>query len=278
MKDILTNKRRLLTILMSSLLLGLAVFLSQSKPTRSEPMTSITPTVFVHGYKGGPRSFDTMINRFEQNGWGTSQMTITVTKQGFLRIKGNLRADSQPLVQIIFQNNRASLDDQTLWLQSIMRKLHEEYGISEVNLVGHSMGGLATTSYMLNNQHGEYPAVRKMALIASPFDGIHKPDYFEWNTGEAAKDLHPDSEALRELVKRKEFFNQQVEVLAIAGVVNESEQEDFQWDGLVHLKSVRAIQNIVPDAEMKVVREGPRTHSGLHENEKVDQYVHEFLK
>ncbi|MFG6150474.1 alpha/beta fold hydrolase [Halobacillus sp. B23F22_1] len=271
------NKFILITVL--SFVLGGSLFFINSTPTRSEKPAEITPTIFVHGFKGGPGSFNTMLKRFEDNNWGTKRMIIYVKSSGHVRVRGGIPHTMNPFIQVIFENNRASVADQTNWMQHIMTKLKHDYAIDQVNLVGHSMGGLASTNFLLNNQEGDYPDVNKLVAIGSPFLGIGQSDYFTLNTGEAVVDLQVESNALTTMINNKANFDEDVPALSIAGVVNEEDLEEDHWDGLVTKQSAHGLQNIVPtrNFHQETFIDEFSTHSGLHEHPGVDESVAEFL-
>ncbi|CDQ21564.1 Uncharacterized protein with an alpha/beta hydrolase fold [Halobacillus karajensis] len=268
-------------IVIGSLIIGSLFFMINSRSGSSEPVDreKLTPTLFVHGFKGGSRSFETMIDRMQNLQWGQKHMTIYVSARGDVTIRGEFKDTYNPFIQVLFENNRASIYNQTHWLSEIMRRLKADYNVQQVNLVGHSMGGLASVSYMLNDHHYSVPRVEKLAVIASPFKGIKKEGYFASNYGAATTDLQPGSEALEQMVKNKDQFPNDVDVFAIAGVINRDAPEKDHWDGLVHASSVNGLEEIVPFGQYKENRlyNPLATHSGLHELEEVDQLLKEFL-
>ncbi len=200
-----------------------------------------------------------------------------VHKNGRVSIRGTLPKNVEnPFIQVIFENNRAQLSDQTKWLQEIMKQLKERYYIEEINVVGHSMGGLALTNYIQSteNQDG-YPKVQNLITIGSPFLGIDQKGYFERNYGKALIDLKPHSQALNKLSHQRTSFPEDIQVLSIAGVV----EDPLTGDGLVSLESALANRNLINSDQFteKVVTSITATHSGLHEIEVVDQLIANFL-
>ncbi|WP_079525508.1 alpha/beta fold hydrolase [Halobacillus hunanensis] len=260
-------------------LLGSSIFFMNSSPTRSEKTNSTIPTLFVHGFKGGPGTFNTMLQRFESNNWGSKQMVIHVSSSGDLRVRGNIPHSLNPFIQILFENDRASLKDQTHWLKKVMHTLKVDHGVEQVNLVGHSMGGLAATSFLLNNQQGNFPSVNKLVAVGSPFLGIKQESYFAANTGAATVDLKAESHALTNMIKNKENINSKVSVLAIAGVINPEAPPAKQWDGLVSKQSALGLSRIIPPVnyQERIFFNETATHSGLHEFIEVDQALAQFL-
>lgn len=155
-----------------------------------------------------------------------------------------------------------------------MTTLRKTYDIKQVNLVGHSMGGLTTTNYLLNNHAGSYPEVQKLVVMGSPFKGIKDKNYFFNNYGEATHDLKPESRSLQLMIHNNHNFNEHINVLAIAGVIPNQKS-----DGLVHVSSALGIKDIVPSSvyHEKIIKDTKATHSGLHEHPRVDQEIAEFL-
>lgn len=268
-------------IVFGSLLIGGLFFTSYSTPGSSEPIDreDLTPTLFVHGFKGGPRSFETMIDRMQNLQWGQKHLTIYVSSRGDITIRGDFSQSYNPFVQVLFENNRASIHNQTLWLSKVMRLLKTDYDIQQVNLVGHSMGGLASVNYLLSEHSYSVPRVHKLSVIASPFLGIEKKGYIASNYGDATADLEPGSQALTQMVKDKKNFPNDIDVFAIAGVINAGSPEEDHWDGLVHASSVSGLEEIVPFGHYKEKRlyNPLATHTGLHELEEVDRLLKEFL-
>ncbi|WP_164908531.1 alpha/beta fold hydrolase [Halobacillus litoralis] len=270
-----------LSLLVGSILIGLIFFMINSKSSSSEPIDKeeMTPTLFIHGYKGGPRSFQTMIDRMQSLEWGKKQMVIYVASDGDLTIQGGIQQSRTPFIQVLFENNRASINSQTHWLEGIMQRLKYDYEIQQVNIIGHSMGGLISANYLLNAQEFTAPKVEKLAVIASPFKGISKEGYFKSNYGEATTDLQPKSEALVQMIEKKNQFPPHVDVLAIAGIINKEAPEQLHWDGLVHASSVKGLQDIVPFGQYQeeMVYNKQASHSGLHELAEVDLLLGKFL-
>ncbi|WP_181350422.1 alpha/beta hydrolase [Thalassobacillus sp. CUG 92003] len=301
-RNIVANRKKYLPFILVSLLVGGALLFTNTTPTSSEKTKEITPTLFVHGYKGGPGSFGTMLSRLESQNIGQKSMIARVTRNNKLLISGDISNQTNPFIQVIFENNRASIKSQTAWLQQILRHLHDDYNIENVNLVGHSMGGLSSTNFVLHNQNDHYPNVDKLAVIASPFEGIERDGYFDVNTGRAAVDLQSKSQALKSMVDRKHQFDENTHVLAVAGVINkekgekteeaeilatsnqrynnrEAKQTEVAWDGLVSLPSALGIKTIAPKEHyaQKIFYDTRATHSGLHEHTGVDATLAKFL-
>ncbi|MBS4177967.1 alpha/beta fold hydrolase [Lederbergia citrea] len=262
-----------------AIIIGLVFFrpkMLEGKKTAAE-LNDAVPTVFVHGYKGSERSFSTMLERLKSDQLGTTTMVVHVRKNGRISMKGSVPKDvHNPFIQVIFENNRAQISDQTMWLKKLMKILKEQHGIQQVNLVGHSMGGLAWTSYLESvSGNTDYPIAIKLVTIGSPFKGIDREDYFKQNYGAALIDLKPTSAALKKLVENKGSFPDRLPVLSIAGVIN----DPVTGDGLVSQYSALGNRDIIPPSQFTeiVMNDTEATHSGLHEHKGVDKLIAEFL-
>ncbi|CQR48403.1 PGAP1-like protein [Paraliobacillus sp. PM-2] len=272
MRKIELNLKLLISIILPTFLLLAFVY---ADPTNSNKQYKNTPTLFIHGYKGGPRSFETMLRRFEQKQLGEKAMVIHVAPNGNMAITGNLAKQYPSFIQVIFQNNRATIAQQTQWVRKILHQLKEVYHVQQVNVVGHSMGGLTATNVILQNKDSNaIPTIKKLVVIASPFKGIDNPDYFFVNTGPAAVDLKTESEALKKIIANRESFDPTIKVLTIAGVIDKT-----GTDGLVSLSSAMGIEEIVnkDQIQREIFYDKQATHSGLHEHTGVDQKIATFL-
>ncbi|MBM7584063.1 putative alpha/beta hydrolase family protein [Bacillus pakistanensis] len=231
------------------------------------------PTVFVHGYKGTFNSFKTMMDRFENEySWGNRTLIVYVSKFGELNFIGRVPTPpSEPVfVQVVFENNRATLGDTSKWLTSVMVEIKQRYYVETVNLVGHSMGGLVITHYLKENANSmAIPKTHKLITIGSPFLGIEKESYHKVNTGAAVNDLRPNSNALLKLIRESSEFPKNVQSLVIAGT----------GDQVVGVNSARGLKQIVPPENYheKIIDDPSIGHSGLHETLKVDRLINDFL-
>ncbi|WP_157796296.1 alpha/beta fold hydrolase [Bacillus xiapuensis] len=241
-----------------------------ASPQAAEPPADAT--LFIHGHKGTYGSFRTMLERFEHNSLGKKTLICKVTKDGRVLVKyaNNTPSKEPQFIQVLFENNRAGFDQTAYWLSKIMKMLKVQYDLKQVNLVGHSMGGLVSAKYLQNySHHRDYPAVKHLVVIGSPFLGVSDKDYVNKNTGLAKYDLMPNSPALQEIFHHKRLFPNNVKTLAIAST----------GDQLVAVQSALAVKQLVPKDHYHeiIIRDSSVTHSGLHESRKVDLVIAEFL-
>lgn len=249
------------------------MFLTTDVRKSAESETKIKyPTVFVHGYKGTVNSFGNLLDRFEYKyGWGNKAIVYRVSSSGHLNVRNLSKGKKESaFVQVIFENNRASIADTSEWLAKVLAHMKNVYGIDSVNLVGHSMGGLVSMKYVLSYQDStKYPRVHKLVTIGSPFDGIYSKEYFQINHDSATVDLKPGSGALKLMRLNKEAISDSLQVLSIGST----------GDFVALPESVHAIRKIVNEDQLteKMIENKSLGHSELHENATVDKMVYSFL-
>lgn len=241
-------------------------------PGKAKSQEETVPvTVFVHGYKGTYNSFGNMLNRFESNQWGNKALVYRVSSEGYVRAFNLNRGKTKPVfIQVIFEDNRASFNDGARWLSNVLSHLKQYYQINNVNLVGHSMGGLISVKYIEEyDDRSRYPVTDKLVTIGSPFDGIYNKTYFQYNRDEAATDLKPNSAALQLLRSTKEMIPSNLNVLNIGST----------GDPIAVPESVKALRMIIPAEQMEtvIIENDELGHSELHESRYVDQLIHSFL-
>ncbi|MEN1968448.1 alpha/beta hydrolase [Lentibacillus sp. N15] len=247
---------------------GLSIYL----PNRASSEKGISPvTVFVHGYKGTANSFGGMLGRFERNDWGNKALLCYVTRSGHVKTYSLNNSKKKPImVQVVFENNRASFDDTAAGLSNVMKGLKYKYHIHAVNLVGHSMGGLISVKYLEEYKDStKYPVTHKLVTIGSPFDGIYNNYYFQINQDPAANDLKPGSPSLQLLETNAQAIPENIHALSIAST----------GDPVAVPESVDKLKNIIPESRLtqEVIQNDQLGHSELHENAQVDTMIHSFL-
>ena len=228
------------------------------------------PTVFIHGWNGSERSFKTMLDRLSRRYDGPKKaMIIHVRNNGTLAVTGSLSNKRIPLIQVIFDNNQATMETQANWLKTVFRDLRSREGVNKMDVVSHSMGGKSFT-YCLETtgNPSEYPVTNKYIAIAAPFDWVDGPQ-------------NEDAFTLAQLEKQSVLYQMRsrlphgLKVLAVAGVIN----NDDEGDGQVPLSSAffgRYIFAGHPYQE-KIVRGKNARHSRLHENPEVDKLIAQYL-
>ncbi|WP_099223661.1 alpha/beta fold hydrolase [Listeria costaricensis] len=259
---------------------------SAAKTTTSPPLkskvtaekTPDVPTIFVHGYAGTKNSLGNMIKRLSKNGQATKSLVLTVNADGTVSTSGQFDETSpNPLIQILFADNKSSMENQTIWLENALATLKNEYHIEKINAVGHSMGGVSLTNYLEKDGHNAaYPQVEKLVLIAAPLNGLVIGE-----DGVTPYDL-TDNGPGAETDRYANFMNGQaglpsdLQVFNIAGDI----EDGTKSDGSVSVASAlsgRFIYADVASYSEKIFYGENAAHSKLHENPDVDQTIADFL-
>lgn len=237
-----------------------------------------TPTLFLHGYSGTKNSMGHMMDRLARNGDATRSLVLSVSPEGTVKATGDWdKFATKPLIQILFEDNKSSLTNQTIWLQNVMRTLKSEYHIPTVNVVGHSMGGVDWASYLEEgSDRDDFPTVTKMVAIGAPFNGLVIGE-----DGKTAYDLtengpETQTERYKNFMTNKKALPAPLVVLNIAGDVQDGTKSDTSVS-LASALSGKFIFDRVASYKELVFTGSKAQHSKLHENKEVDKAVKQFL-
>ncbi|MBC1434591.1 alpha/beta fold hydrolase [Paenilisteria rocourtiae] len=268
-------KKSLWMGLLSAIFVAVAILLLiQLKGAHHEVNQSATPTIFIHGYRGTDRSLHGMIRRFDQQyNWATDALTVKVSPTGDISVKGSYdgkQADN-PLINVIFADNRATVTQQSLWTKKVMRYLQDHYNVTKFNAVGHSMGGGAWVSYLASYANKpDYPEVQKIVFLAVPF----YPE--EYVNGDQEVDLINANAIHAKFAKQMEQrLKSTTEIMIIGGNLEDGSNSD----GEVNIDSVMYGKELFKNQYVEAhILTGPTAkHSNMHELPLVDQYVAKFL-
>ncbi|CAM4156817.1 alpha/beta hydrolase [Listeria ivanovii subsp. ivanovii] len=246
----------------------------------TKPVSEIAvPTLFVHGYSGTANSLGGMIDRFASDGSVTKSLVMTVAADGKVSTTGTYdKFSHNPTIQVIFEDNKSSMVNQTLWIENVMKELKNNYHIEKVNALGHSMGGVSLTNYIEKIGNDKtYPVLEKLVLIGAPLNGLVIGD-----DGVTAYDLTDDgpkqsSERYSEFMKNKQNIPSNLQVLNIAGDTLDGTKSDGSVSVASALSGKFIFENQVASYEEKIFTGKNAAHSKLHENNDVDTKVANFL-
>lgn len=164
----------------------------------------IIPTVFVHGFTGDDKSMSGLlkglsgvrnekvkkVTLFKKDGKTVdSQMNLRVDGQEMTYVVGSDERvhkfsfkDEEHIpgyVKVVFTRNINNLFNQSYYLEAAMREIANDYRSEELNLVGHSMGGVSSSLFAFYN-YNEWTMshhrpdtyhVQKLVTLDSPFHG-----------------------------------------------------------------------------------------------------------
>ena len=250
-----------------------------SSSSAAAPYTySDVPTLFVHGYSGTVGSFSGMLQRLKQKQAGSLVMTLTVAADGTVAQTGTLD-DHNPFIQVIFTANMDNEWNQATWLKNCLTLLKNQ-GVEQVNLLGHSMGGVDIIRYLFTTaQDSTVPTVNKIVTIGAPFN-----EFEILNEGETLDTVlvnGPQNKSTRftEFSAKLSALAPRLPWLNIAGVIDESAPS--AGDGTVPLPSALSLtataKSLGLTYQNKIVTGDKAAHSQLHENTEVDAEVAQFL-
>lgn len=254
---------------------------SQTTATSKEKSVSTksaVPTVFIHGYGGTINSFGGMIQRLSNEGKTKKEMLITVQADGTLNVDGQLSKEKDnPSIQVLFAANKDNEWNQTEWIYNVLKYLKQQ-GVDQVNLVGHSMGGVSSLRYLTTyGQPNDASAIKKFIAIGAPFN-----DFDDTANNQSINDLlqnGPNTQASRYVDYSNGINNvpSELPILLLAGKLNESDMSD----GTVPLSSALATYSLLKShgnpIDYQIFTGSNAQHSQLHENPAVDKAVANFL-
>lgn len=134
--------------------------------------TDRRPVLLVPGWSDGPEELGPLRSRFLAAGWSAD----SVVSHDFADPEGSNHAHAEEIARAVDRLRKAA-------------------GADEVDLVAHSMGGLAVRRYLLD---GGADVVRRVAFLATPHRGTVSA-HLAW--GEGAREMEPGSRFLLELLR-----------------------------------------------------------------------------
>lgn len=265
-------------IIVFSVILGVGSW-GHARQNQDKYVQSTTPTLFFHGYGSSANAEDHMAQAAKQAGVTKTIIRANVTKNGTVNLVGTIKNGAiNPIVEANFDDNR-NPDYQVAarYARNVVVALQKKYGFKKMNLVGHSMGNMAITFYLVNNaEDKQLPQLQKQVAIAGHFDGIIGYDQ-PAGLSVAAQTGQPNrmTTSYRELLKLRNVYPKQAAVLNLYGDTGKGS------DGRVTNKSSQTLKYLVKD-RAKSYQEHRFTgkqaqHSKLHSNTQVDRILINFL-
>lgn len=162
--------------------------------------------------------------------------------------------------------------------QELFNLYSKNYGVTEVNLVGHSMGGASSLRYLTTfGDDTSLPKINKFIGIAAPFN-----NFVELSNGETIDDVINNgptvqSERYVDYVNGIEKVSKDIKVMIIAGDVEDGSLSDEAVPVADALSAVSLFKTHGNEVQEKIFYGKSAQHSQLHENKEVDQLVADFL-
>ena len=256
---------------------GLADYLLLARPGY-QPVPLVmdpVPTLFIPGHLGTRYSFGHMLWRLQRRYGLSKDVVAIVAPDGKVHLRGQLNLNHHAAVQVLFTDKAVRPAAQLHGLEKVIAALQTQQAFAEVNIVGHSMGGVTAVLYLLSKPT---VPVANLVTIAAPMNDLEvaqRSPILNWRltrTGpeHAAPIYQQFQKTIGNLPANLRWLNIAGDLL-IGG----------RHDGEVAINSSFAIRYLVKDRikdYTEVVIRGPRAaHSLLHENRLVDHDIVEYL-
>lgn len=240
------------------------------------------PTLFLHGYAGSVNSEKFMVQRAKEQGVSKNIIIATVSSKGAIVLKGTLSKNAiNPIIQVQFEDNKqGDYDKNAQWLKGVLVKLQNKYHFQNFNFVGHSMGNMTLSQYMLTYGNDQsLPQLNKQVNIARPFNGVlnmnEKVNEISVASNGKPSRMNPPYQSFRKL--KQVYKGKNIDVLNIYGDL----QDGTNSDGSVSTSSAKSLKYLLGDSPKSYKEqqfEGHSAqHSQLHENSKVADKLIQFL-
>lgn len=128
-----------------------------------------TATLFLPGNSGGWLSMRDMVLSLNRPHLGHFDLTAKVAFDGHVRWQQHQRLTTNVLVPVLFKDNTHARRE-ARQLVPVLQQLHDRYGITHVNFVGHSSGGTIAYDYLNQRQHAPV-TVSRLVCIGADFPG-----------------------------------------------------------------------------------------------------------
>lgn len=251
----------------------------------SRYVQSTTPTLFFHGGGSSYHAEEHMANAAKRAGVTNTIIRADVTNSGKVTLHGTIhRGAINPIVEVNYENNRQlDFNKHGQYATNVVKLLQDKYGITKINMVGHSLGNISIIYYMLQNgQNKRMPQLQKQVDIAGHFAGldfaqaplaIRQPAGLKLN--QAGKP-NKENATYREMTRARQAYPKgQVAVLNIIGDIG------GHTDGTVPNVSSLSLKYLVASRaksyQVKKITGRNARHSKLHNNPKVDRLLINFL-
>lgn len=247
-----------------------------AKPT--QPIQQ-TPTIFVHGFRGGLQTTDKMVTSALNYTHQQAFLKVIVDWRGGLRYQGTWTQNENPIIQIIFEENIASMRMHSRWLELVLPTLKKRYGFKTFNAVGHSVGATALLNCLLeNDEDPKFPTLNKVILVAGPFNGVIALGDIP-NVNQLTASGRPLLMSLHYFYWfiHKKHFPKKAKVLNIYGNTDTGSNSD-SYITVNSAKSVNYLLHRTTSIYHEVEVHGERgEHSTLHDNHQVIRMINDFL-
>lgn len=207
-------QRRITYVSALIMLLMVGLFYTDTQNKVTAEVHYQRPTLLIAGFGAGKRTYNHFIDHAEQRDDGHYALTAVI-KANHIQYFGDWRPDLQhPMIKVVFAQNKASWQQNAIWLNRLLTQLKQRYHIDSFNALAHSRGNLD----LLIAYGQRHPLILKRAvLISVPADGaLGRGDTLQNRLLANGRPKFRHS-AYRDLMRAKKDFPPGVHVLSIMG-------------------------------------------------------------
>lgn len=134
-----------------------------------------TPTLFFHGALSNYKSEDNITKVIQAVGITNSVTRVNVSPDGKVTFIGEIKKNAiNPIIEINYKNNiQLDFVKAGMYATNVVKALKQKYGITQINMVAHSLGNMSVMYYLLQNYNKDMPCLNKQVAIAGHFNGIN---------------------------------------------------------------------------------------------------------
>lgn len=170
------------------------------------------PVIFIHGLNSSGEfwSKSKIMKKLEEFGFSYGGDLKAERKDGKIIIHAEGLVPAT-MYTVTFSNNQMAIVKQGQELSEMIKKVEEITGAPKVNLIGHSMGGLAAREYLQSDYYRH--DIRSYMSFATPQRGSdYNPQHwylkmFPYKVQKALSGLDTQSDAVRDLKKDSVYLN-----------------------------------------------------------------------
>ncbi|EEU30739.1 hypothetical protein HMPREF0501_00144 [Limosilactobacillus coleohominis 101-4-CHN] len=268
-----------IVILGLAIILGICYEQGMIHSNSGKYIKSSTPTIFFHGWGSSAHAEQHMVNAAKRAGVTNTVIHANVNQKGQVTLVGKIphHANNQIVMVNYADNKNSDYHQDGKYAFNVIEKLQNTYHFKQINLVGHSMGNMSISFYLLDHTHNQkLPQLNKQVAIAGHFDGIKGRDLpsgleIDSHTGQPNK----MSPAYRQLLGLRSIYPKSAKVLNMYGDIGDGS------DGQVTNESSKTMRYLVAGRaasyQEKKFAGKQAQHSKLHSNRQVDQALINFL-
>lgn len=279
-----------ISIIVLLIVSGLFIFKLNRNLNSQKYINSHTATIFVHGWGSNYTAETHMANAAKYAGVTNTIIRANVSKRGKVQFLGNInKKDRNPIVEVNLTDNKTPEGTESNskviklyhhsgdYIRNVVTALKNQFHVKSINFVGHSMGNLLISYYILDSlKNHSMPIINHQVVIAGHYDGIKDMQPYSLKS-KLTLEGYPSviTPEYKGLLRLRKTFPKQIKVLNIYGDIGDK----YHSDGEVTITSAKSYRYLAHNAtvysEDKITRNAQ--HSQLHENNSVDKKIISFL-